>query len=310
MLDISLIGTGGMIPLHNRFLTSMIARCNGSMLLIDCGEGTQVTLSQLGWGFKSIDYVCFTHYHADHIAGLPGFLLTLGNHGRTEPLTLIGPRGLKHAVEGLRVIAPELPYEIEYVEMHFPRGKEYKQEQIQLGNFILSVTPTDHTMDGFGYSIYIPRNGEFDAAKAKQNEVSMKYWSRLQKGEIIIGEEGRKYTPDMVAGPERKGIKVSYITDTRPTNAIPEFIKGSDLFICEGLYGEDEMRDKAANHKHMIFSEAATLAKIGEVRELWLTHYSQAMRNPGDYVEGVKKIFPNTVAGYDRISKTFKWEGQ
>lgn len=105
------------MPLPYRWLTSMMARCSGSNLLIDCGEGTQVALKEKGWSPKPIDIICFTHYHADHISGLPGLLLTMGNAERVEPLTLIGPKGLERVVGALRTIAPELPFELRFVEL-------------------------------------------------------------------------------------------------------------------------------------------------------------------------------------------------
>ena len=302
MIDISLIGTGGMIPLPNRFLTSMLARnrINGSMLLIDCGENTQITLRQQGWGFKNLDYICFTHFHADHIAGLPGLLLTIGNSDRTEPITIIGPAGIKKIVNSLRVIAPELPFEIDFIELDL---KENSVINLSLGKYNISALSLAHRIPCAGYSINLPRVGKFDSERAKQQNIPLKYWRFLQKGETVDCD-GKIYTPNMVLGPERKGIKISYITDTRPTESIPEFIYGSDLFICEGLYGEDDKLSKAESHNHMIFSEAAELAKKGCVSELWLTHYSPAMLNPEDYIETAKNIFENSIAGYDRISKS------
>jgi ribonuclease Z len=301
VIDIALIGTGGMIPLENRYLTSMAARLNGSMLLIDCGEGTQVTLKQLGWGFKNLDYICITHFHADHIAGLPGLLLTVGNSGRTEPLIIVGFIGIRNVVNHLRVIAPELPFEVKFIEL------PPVEKTVELGEYNLSVLPLDHRIYCFGYSLNINRIGKFDAERAKQQEIPVKLWSKLQNGETIK-ENGKKYTPDMVLGPARKGIKVSYITDTRPTNSMPEFIRGSDLFICEGLYGDDEKKEKAEDHMHMVFSEAADLAERGEVKELWLTHYSPAMTNPEEYIDTARNIFPNTKIGYDRMTATILFE--
>ena len=117
MLDVCLVGTGGMMPLPRRWLTALMTRYNGSSLLIDCGEGTQVAIKEKGWSFKPIDVICFTHFHADHISGLPGLLLPIVNAGRTEPLMLIGPVGLQRIVEGLTRIAPELPFSLEYIEL-------------------------------------------------------------------------------------------------------------------------------------------------------------------------------------------------
>ena len=121
MLDVCLLGTGGMMPLPYRWLTSLMVRYNGSSLLIDCGEGTQIAIKEKGWSFKPIDVICFTHYHADHISGLPGLLLTMGNTDRTEPLTMIGPKGLERVVNALRIIAPELPFPIEFIELANPK---------------------------------------------------------------------------------------------------------------------------------------------------------------------------------------------
>ena len=117
MLDVCLLGTAGMMPLPRRWLTSLILRYNGKSILIDCGEGTQLAIKEQGWSFNPIDVICFTHYHADHISGLPGLLLTMGNADRTEPVTMIGPKGLQRVVSSLRVIAPELPFEIKYIEL-------------------------------------------------------------------------------------------------------------------------------------------------------------------------------------------------
>ena len=117
MLDVCLLGTGGMMPLPKRWLTSLMTRYNGSSLLIDCGEGTQLAIKESGLSFNPIDVICFTHYHADHISGLPGLLLTMGNADRTKPVTMIGPKGLERVVTALRVIAPELPFKINFIEL-------------------------------------------------------------------------------------------------------------------------------------------------------------------------------------------------
>ena len=230
MLDVCLLGTGGMMPLPRRKLTSLMTRYNGSNLMIDCGEGTQVAVKEKGWSFKPIDVICFTHYHADHISGLPGLLLTMGNAERTEPLTLIGPKGLTRVVSALRVIAPELPFEIEFRELTQP------EETIEIKGYHITAFRVNHNVTCYGYSLEIKRTGKFDAARAKEQNIPLKCWNPLQKGETVT-VDGITYTPDMVLGPARKGIKLTYTTDTRPVKAISEHAAGSDLFICEGMYG-------------------------------------------------------------------------
>lgn len=301
MLDVCLLGCGGMMPLPYRWLTALMTRFNGSSLLIDCGEGTQIAIKEKGWSFKPIDVLCFTHYHGDHISGLPGLLLTMGNAERREPLTMIGPKGLEWVVNSLRVIAPELPFPILFREI------EGAEQTFEMNGYRLNAFRVNHNIPCYGYSLEIDRAGKFDPERAMSQEIPQKYWRYLQKGESVESEEGRLLTPDMVLGPPRKGIKLTYTTDTRPTRSIVEHAEHSDLFICEGMYGEKEKAAKAVEYKHMTFYEAAQLAKDARVKELWLTHYSPSMTRAEVYMEEVRKIFPAAKAGKDKMSVTMKF---
>ena len=301
MLDVCLVGTGGMMPLPRRWLTALMTRYNGSSLLIDCGEGTQVAIKEKGWSFKPIDVICFTHYHGDHISGLPGLLLTMGNADRTEPLTLVGPKGLERVVNALRVIAPELPFEIKFIEITQP------EQVIELNGYRITAFKVNHNVLCYGYTLEILRQGKFSAERAKEQEIPLKFWNPLQKGQTIEAD-GVTYTPEMVLGPARKGIKLTYTTDTRPTDSIRENAKDSDLFICEGMYGEKEKAAKAVEYKHMTFYEAAELAKEANVGEMWLTHYSPSLTKPEHYMNDVKKIFPRAKAGKDGMSVDLMFE--
>jgi ribonuclease Z len=292
MLDVCLLGTGGMMPLPRRRLTSLMTRYNGTSVLIDCGEGTQIAIKDKGWSFKPIDVICFTHYHADHISGLPGLLLTMGNAERTQPLTIIGPRGLERVVTALRVIAPELPFDIKYIELSQP------EEKIEFKGYIIDAFKVNHNVLCYGYSIEIPRAGKFQLEKAINQGIPKQFWNKLQKGEVIIDKD-ITYTPSMVMGDSRKGIKIAYCTDTRPTQSIIDKSRDADLLICEGMYGEKEKNEKAIEYKHMTFCEAALVAKKANVKELWLTHFSPSLVRPEEYMGDVKAIFPNAIAGKD-----------
>lgn len=292
MLDICLLGCGGMMPLPRRWLTAMMTRYNGSSLLIDCGEGTQVAIKEKGWSFKPIDVICFTHYHGDHISGLPGLLLTMGNAERTEPVTLIGPKGLERVVNALRVIAPELPFELKFIELTRP------EEVLELNGYRLTAFRVNHNVICYGYTLEILRQGKFSPENAKAAGIPLKFWNPLQKGQTIE-EDGRVYTPDMVLGPARKGLKVTYTTDTRPTESIARNAAESDLFICEGMYGEKDRLEKAKEYKHMTFYEAASLARTAQVKEMWLTHYSPSLIRPEEFLEETRMIFPETYPGKD-----------
>ena len=265
MLDVCLLGTGGMMPLPYRWLTSLMMRYNGKSILIDCGEGTQIAMRQKGWSPNPIDIICFTHFHADHISGLPGMLLTMGNAERTEPLLLIGPRGLTKVVASLRVIAPELPFEVKCLEI------TENAQTFSFEGFRLEAFKVNHNVLCYGYSMVIDRAGRFDKDRAMEQEIPMKFWSRLQKGETLE-ENGRVFTPDMVLGAERKGLKVTYSTDTRPTESIRQN------------------------------------SKEAEVPKLWLTHYSPSMTRPEEFMEDVRKIFPATYAAKDGWTMELKFD--
>lgn len=287
------------MPLPYRWLTSLMARYNGKSIMIDCGEGTQIAMKEKGWSPKPVDIICFTHYHADHISGLPGMLLTMGNAERTEPLLLIGPKGLTRVVNALRVIAPELPFAIECMEL------TENEQSIPLDGFRIEAFRVNHNVICYGYNIVIERGGRFLLEKAQSLGIPKQYWNRLQKGETIETPEGL-LTPDMVLGPPRKGIKLTYCTDTRPTEGIVKNAAGADLFICEGMYGEPEKKEKAKEYKHMTFLEAADMAKRAQVKQMWLTHYSPSLIRPEDYMDGVRKIFPRRQSGKtEKVSISF-----
>lgn len=303
MLDVCLLGTSGMMPLPGRCLTSLMTRYNGSSLLIDCGEGTQVSIRIKGWSVHGIDTICFTHFHGDHISGLPGLLLSIGNSDRTEPVTLIGPKGLEKIVNNLRCIAPELPFDLKFIEL------EDKIQTIDINGYKITAFKVNHNVVCYGYTIDIERGGKFHVEKAMENNIPQKFWSLLQKGNEVQ-ENGVVYTPDTVLGPPRKGIKVTYCTDSRPTQSIIDNAKDSALFICEGMYGEKDKQTKAKEHKHMTFYEAAKIAATAQVGQLWLTHFSPSMAKPEMFLDDVREIFNNTIIPKDRRSVALEFDNE
>ena len=199
---------------------------------------------------------------------------------------------MKKVVNALRIIAPELPFEINFIELNSP------VQEIRLNGYVIEAFRVNHNVTCYGYSIKIERSGRFLVEKAIENNIPKEYWNRLQKGsEITVNNI--TYTPDMVLGPERKGLKVTYCTDTRPVPVISEKAAFADLFICEGMYGEKDKEDKAIEHKHMTFYDAARLAKTAKVKELWLTHFSPSLVRPEEFMEDTRAIFSNSKAGKD-----------
>lgn len=301
MLDVCLLGTGGTLPLANRWLTSLMVRYKGHAVLVDCGEGTQIAAQEAGLSLKPVDKILLTHLHADHVSGLPGLLLSMGNMGRTEELSIIGPVGTERVVEALRTIAPNLPFEIRVSEL------ETEEELMFFLEVDIRAFRVHHGVPCYGYSFTLPRSGRFDAARARSLGLPVQTWSRLQRGETVE-HEGQTVTPDMVLGPPRRGLKLTYCTDTRPLPSIAAAAADSDLFVCEGMYGEDDNLPKAKENRHMLFSEAAQLAaQAGGVKELWLTHFSPSLPNPRAYRDVARAIFPATQVPRDGWMKELRF---
>ena len=301
MLEICLPGTGAMMPLPNRYLASLLVRREGRLCLVDCGEGTQVAVRAAGWSLARIDTICITHFHADHTAGLPGLLLTMGTCGRTRPVTLMGPKGLALVTGCLRVIAPELPFPLEFQE--FDQDTHHTAFQ----DMSLTAFSLSHIIPCYGYSFTLSRPGQFQPDKARALGIPVGHWGALQRGETVETEQG-VFLPAMVLGPERKGLRITYCTDTRPTDAIARHASGADLFICEGTYGEEEKAEKADQHGHMTFLDAARLARQAGAKELLLTHFSPAVEDPEPYLPAARAIFPAASAGRDGLRRVLRFE--
>ena len=304
MIDLTLLGCGGNVPMPNRFLSSLIINYKGRKMLIDCGEGTQVAMKKYNCGFKTIDLILITHLHGDHIIGLIGLLQTMGNSGKTDDLTIVGPVGITDAMNAIKVLVEYLPYRVYVVEN--PKEK-FSLEHDILKDIEISTIDLEHSTECIGYSLYFKRKAKFDRQKAMSNEVPQILWKKLQEQDTVIYND-KTYYSSMVLGDERKGIKLSFITDTRPTFEIPQFIYGSDLFICEGMYGDDLDISKAVKNKHMTFREAASLANAGNVDKLLLTHFSPSIEEPKDFAHNATNLFKDTIIGEDGLSLSLSYK--
>lgn len=301
MLEVAFLGTSGQSPLPKRHLSSVIARCNGHCILFDAGEGTLVALKSLGWSPMKVDYICLTHYHADHILGLPGLLITISNTGRTDPVIIIGPKGLRKCLQAFSMFLSGLTFKLQFQELDKPAC------QLRADPFILNPFKVFHSVPCYGYSLTLPRPPKFDINSVTWNDVPPELFNVLQeRGEAVYNN--KLYTLDMISGPSRKGIKIIFCTDTRPTDAIVKNAEGADLFICEGMYATADKLDKAVETKHMLFSEAAQMAADAQVKKLCLTHFSPGLPNPKDYLDDVKPIFLNTVIANDFMVQSIQFE--
>jgi ribonuclease Z len=299
MLDLCTLGTGGTMPMPERALSAMYVRVGGRSLLIDCGEGTQVGVQRLGWGMRCIEGILISHFHADHVSGLPGMLLALTKALRTEPLHIYGPVGLTQVVTGLRVIAPQLTYPI---VLHELTG----QTDFSLIGLEITAFPLDHGMPCLGWRLHLPRSAAFDPVKARALSVPLPMWKLLQRGEPV-DVDGRVIHPADVTGAPRKGVTVLYATDTRPVDAIPDLGFRADLMILEGMYGHEEKLPLAVKNHHMLYREAAALARDAEAQRLLLTHFSTSIEDPQEFLQNARDIFPDTDCAADGMTLTLQY---
>lgn len=298
MVEVCLPGTGGVLPLENRWTASCWVEFQGTAVLIDCGEGTQIALKKADCRLSRLSLLLITHFHADHIAGLPGLLLTLGNYGKKTPLTIAGPVGLEQIVTSLMAIAPNLPYPVVLNEL------DEEAQDFELFGIHFASMYLQHGVPCLGYRMTFKRKPIFNPNKAKELGVPLYHYKTLHAGQSVILDNGSRIVPSMVLDGERSPISICYCTDTQSVEEISRFAHDADLFICEGMYGENAQSEKMWKKGHMVFSNSAGLAKSAEVKQLWLTHFSPAMKYPEQYLDAARCIFRHTEVGYDGIRTT------
>ena len=275
------------MPVPGRALAAAAVSCQGRTILFDCGEGTQLALRRHHVSAARIDFIALTHYHGDHIFGLPGLLQTIGCLGRERPLYLAGPEGLVQAMTPILQLAGPMPCEI--------RGLDLSKGDAALSELaegwpvgaVLSAIPTVHRVSSQGYQLALRRAGKFLPEKAKALGVPVQDWSRLQKGETVSG-----ITPDRVLGPARTGLSVVFSGDTRPCEAVEQAAKDADLLIHEATYADEADREAAERWGHSTFAGAAALAQRAGAKRLWLTHFSQTIADPEAALPAAQAQFP------------------
>lgn len=298
MAEICLLGTGGMLPLKDRFLTSLYIEQNGKALLVDCGEGTQVAMGMHGLKMSRVEALLITHDHADHVTGLPGLLLSIGNCSRTEPLDIYLPTSCMNAVKSLMSVCGYLPYEVALHPLSFSEAESFGIERID-PLLTINTLPLEHSTKCIGYSFEFYRKPVFDPQKAKALDVPVQFWKKLHAGEDVTLENGQVITQSQVTGGQRAPLKITYTTDTRPLESIVGFAENSDLFVCEGMYGTLDKKQSMEEKGHMLMQDACELAKKANAKRLWLTHYSPAEKEPAVYEDELKAIFPEVSVSVD-----------
>ena len=298
MAEICLLGTGGMLPLPERFLTSLYAEYNGKAILIDCGEGTQVAAAKHGLKISRIEVILITHCHADHVTGLPGLLLSIGNSSRIKPIDIFAPESCLPVIEKLLSVCGGLPYK---VELHgLPEDTSYEFEADMIDHLLtIKTMPLSHRVSCLGYSLVLRRRPVFLPQNAKAMNIPVEFWKKLHNGETVTLSDGLRVPPEAVTGAKKKPLKITYVTDTLPIPELGLFALDSDLLICEGMYGIIERKESMNEKCHMLMQDACNIALEAEAKRLWLTHYSPAEKEPSVYAEELCNIFQETVVTED-----------
>jgi ribonuclease Z len=298
-LEAFVLGTGGMMPLPGRHLTSVLLRREGDLFLFDCGEGTQVSLRRLNLRWKKISVIFISHIHADHVTGLPGILMLSSQVDREEPLYIIGPPKIRDYIEANRkILAMYINYQIVVQEIDGP-GTVFEGEDFRVRAFLLN-----HSKQCYGFCLEESnRPGIFHPEKARDLDVPEgPLWAELQGGKTVTLPGGKSVESSEVMGPLRSGRKFSFVTDTLYMNNIAPEVSGSDLLICEGMFA-DNLEESAKEKKHLTARQAGRIARdAGGVKKLGLIHYSPRYteRDLKELLTEARSVFPGACLTRDR----------
>ena len=291
-LDLVFLGTAGSMPTAQRAPAALLVRRGGDRLLIDCAEGTQRQLLRSSVGLVELGEIFVTHFHADHILGLPGLFKTFSLRGRERPLEVYGPRGLVELLGSLKRVVGKLSYELRVIEVE--PGDVLERDGYRLATFAVS-----HGVPAVGWSlIEATRPGRFDVEAADALGVpSGPARGALQRGESVTLPDGRSVSADQVLGPPRPGRKIVITGDTAPTETIVEAAWGAEVLVTEATFSEEE-RERAEETMHQTAAQAAGIAGRASVGMLALTHLSNRYFGP-EIAREARDIFPATVVPQD-----------
>src|SRR5712692_2330054 len=280
------------MPTAQRAPAALLVRRGGEKLLFDCAEGTQRQLLRSSVGLIELHEVFLTHFHADHVLGLPGMLKTFALRGRELPLEVYGPRGLVDLLGSLKRVVGKLSYELRVVELE--PGDVLERDGYRLAAFAVS-----HGVPAIGWSlIEATRPGRFDVETADALGVpSGLERGALQRGESVTCPDGRVVSADQVLGPPRSGRKIVITGDTAPAETIVEAAWGADVLVTEATFSEEE-RDRAQETMHQTAAQAAGVAQRANVGLLALTHLSNRYFGP-EIAREAREIFPDTIVPKD-----------
>ena len=289
-MEIVFLGTSSMVPTKERNQSGVFLRYGTHGLLFDCGEGIQRQFKVAGLKITSVTKVIITHWHGDHVLGLPGLVQTLSAVDSQKSLEIYGPKGTKERIEHLfKAFVFDKDIDLKVVEVS--EGKFFDS-----GEFTLEALPMEHGIETLGYSFVEKDRRRVIQKKLDALKISGPLVGRLQIGETIsIG--GKTIRPEDVSVIE-KGKKIAYITDTKLNENCFTLAHGADILICESTYGS-KLEGKGEEYNHMTASHAAQIASRAGVGRLYLTHFSARYKDISELEEEARESFPETVAASD-----------
>lgn len=291
MIDIQFLGTSSMVPTKTRNHSGILLSYKGENILLDCGEGTQRQMRLAGIKPARITRIFLSHWHGDHVFGLPGLLSSMGADGAEQTVFIYGPLGSKQYLEHLfQSFAAKsiIPYRLEEVK----KGIFYEGE-----DFVLEAQPLKHSVPCVGFSFREKDRRRIDLAKAQKLDLQEgPELGKLQQGKSIL-LRGKKITPEEV-GYLVPGKKVSYIADTVPCDGANELAKEADLLISEGTH-LDDIKEKTEKYMHLTVKQAALIASENNAKRLIITHLSQRYKSTADIVSEARTYFDNAVVAED-----------
>ena len=294
-----MLGTSALLPTPERSLTSMLISSNGHSILVDCGEGTQTAARRAGVSLMKTEMIALTHFHGDHIFGLPGLMQTMSVMGRTEELLIVGPNGIEKELAPIMALTGKTAYPVIL--------REFTDGMLTCGEIKIQTFATNHKVISQGYVFTLDRNPEFLPNKAKELGIPVKFWGELQKGMDVIDGD-RIYKSADVTGERRNGLKIVVSGDTAECDNLTEAVSEADLFVCEATYGEDDDKELAREYGHMTFRDACRTAKNGNAKRLLLTHFSQRIKDAEECLTEVMDEFPNTECATDGMKIELRFQ--
>lgn len=291
-MEIIFLGTSSAVHSHSRSHPSIAFKGFGEVMLFDCGEATQKQLIFAKVSPMKISKIFLTHYHGDHILGLPGLLQSMNFRDRKTPLTIYGPKGIEKVEEAIRLLNHyDFNFPLEFVEL---KGDDVIEDE----EYIVRTKRVNHNIETLAYSIEEKKKPTFIREKAIELGVPVgPLFGKLHRGQEVE-VNGKTIKPSQVLGSPKKSKKIVYSGDTTPCEEMVDFAKNCDLLIHEATY-ENEDNDKAIQNFHSTSYDAANIAKQANAEKLVLTHISTRYKKTDTLLKEAKDEFENTVLAED-----------